>query len=98
MPDELTINGVLYVRADKARSDLQPTLDQIRGLFREERPDDLLTVAEIRELTGKSIHAVNDAMNDGRLPYSVPNGCKRPRRSRRADVMAWLGFAAPAAG
>jgi len=72
MPDELTINGVLYVRADGNQQDL-------------------LTVAQIHELTGKSIHSVNDAMNDGRLPYSVPNGCKRPRRARRADVMAWIG-------
>ena len=72
MPDELTINGVLYVRADGNQQDL-------------------LTVAQIHELTGKSIHSVNDAMNDGRLPYSVPHGCKRPRRARRADVMAWIG-------
>ena len=51
---------------------------------------DILTVAQIHELTGKSVHTINAAMLDGRLPFSVPSGCKRPRRATRADVMAWL--------
>ena len=71
MPDELTINGVLYLRADGRQSDL-------------------LTVEQVRDMTGKSVHAIYDAMNDGRLPYSVPAGCKRPRRARRSDVIAWM--------
>lgn len=79
MPDELTINGVLYLRADGHQSDL-------------------LTVAEIREMTAKSIHAINDAMNAGLLPYSVPSGCKRPRRARRSDVLAWMEGRAARAG
>lgn len=77
MPDELTINGVLYLRADGRQSDL-------------------LTVAQISEMTGKSIHTINDAMTAGLLPYGVPNGCKRPRRAKRADVLAWMeGKTAP---
>lgn len=71
MPDELTINGVLYLRADG-------------------RQTDLLTVAQIHDMTGKSIHTINDAMTSGRLAYSVPNGCKRPRRAKREDVIAWM--------
>ena len=79
MPDELTINGVLYLRADGHQSDL-------------------LTVAEIREMTAKSVHTINDAMNAGLLPYSVPSGCKRPRRARRSDVLAWMEGRAARAG
>lgn len=64
----------------------------------EGRHTDLLTVAQIHEMTAKSVHAINDAMNAGLLPYSVPAGCKRPRRARRADVLAWMEGRAARAG
>ena len=65
-------------------------INGIRYVRADGQTGDMLTVAQIRALTGKDAHTINDAMNDGRLPYSVPSGCKRPRRARRADVMAWL--------
>lgn len=65
-------------------------INGIRYVRADGQTGDMLTVAQIRDLTGKDVHSIYDAMNDGRLPYSVPNGCKRPRRARRADVMAWM--------
>ena len=72
MPDELTINGVLYVRAGA-------------------QPSEMLTAAQVAQMAHKDVHSVYAAMNAGLLPYSVPNGCKRPRMVRRADAMAWIG-------
>lgn len=66
-------------------------INGIRYVRADGQTGDMLTVAQIRDLTGKDVHSIYDAMNDGRLPYSVPSGCKRPRRARRADVMAWMG-------
>jgi predicted DNA-binding transcriptional regulator AlpA len=85
MKNEITIDGARYVRATKTMN-----IDGELYVLMEADPDQMLTVAEIHEMTGKSVHAINDAMNDGRLPYSVPNGCKRPRRARRSDVTGWL--------
>jgi len=65
-------------------------INGIRYVRADGQTGDMLTVAQIRDLTGKDVHSIYDAMNDGRLPYSVPSGCKRPRRARRADVMAWM--------
>lgn len=65
-------------------------INGIRYVRADGRTEDMLTVAQIAELTGMGKHTINDAMNEGRLPYSVPNGCKKPRRARRGDVMAWL--------
>lgn len=51
-----------------------------------------LTAAQIHERTGKSIHAINAAMKEGRLAYSVPNGCKRPRMASWQAVAEWMGW------
>lgn len=65
-------------------------INGVRYVRADGRQEELLTVAQIAELAGKDVHSIYSAMNSGLLPYSVPNGCKRPRRARRGDVMAWM--------
>ena len=82
-PETHVINGVTYHRAEGF------VIDGVIFVA-DDGGDELLTVNEIRELTGKGITTINRAMNDGRIPYSVPNGCEKPRRAWRSDVMRWM--------
>ena len=78
-----------------------PLLDEDqRGLLRDvalalagRRPSkapDFLTVSQIHEQYKRSTSAVYKAMDEGRLPYKVPNGAMKPRYASREDVETWL--------
>lgn len=85
MPDELTIDGEVYVRAEKS-----VTLNGVLYVYAKPSGDQMLTVAQIAELTGRCKTTVNRVMNAGLLPYTTPNGCVRPRWAKRSDVEAWM--------
>ena len=48
-----------------------------------------LTVSEVVSFTGKGKNTVLKAQNEGLLPFHVPLGCTRPRKSYLQDVIAW---------
>ena len=82
MPDEITINGELYVRASvdlKAERGREP-----------EGPDDLLTVEEAARLAGRARRTLYDAIRAGELEAMTPNGISKGKRIRRKALVAWM--------
>lgn len=78
MPESLTINGVLYVRAGATQSPSRPF----------ERS---YTVAEIESLTGVNRQSIYRAVRDGRLCATFPNGSARGMRITESDFSSWMG-------
>lgn len=87
MGDEITINGRRYTRLTE---EMTITVNGELYALVADAPDGYLTVAEIVALTGKSPGTVHRAMREGLLPFTVPNGCKKPRRAKCSDVDAWM--------
>lgn len=80
MPSKLTINGVVYVRADA-----------IEGRTQEQTVERWYSVAELAELSGFSASSLYRAMSDGRLAYKCPNGSDVGRRVAQSE---WERFVA----
>lgn len=79
MPQELTVNGELYIREDVAKE-----------RFSVERPlERWYKVAELVELTGFSQSSIYRAMDSGRLAFRCPNGS---RHGRRVAETEWRRF------
>jgi len=78
MPESLTINGVLYVKASQTESPSRPF----------ERS---YTVTEIESLTGVNRQSIYRAVRDGRLSATFPNGSARGMRITERDFSAWMG-------
>ena len=80
--DEVTINGIAYVRADVARVRYaKPVIETWCG---------------VRELAGEhhiDMHRVYDAIRDGVLPARRPAGAKRGWKVRRCDFDKWVNEA-----
>lgn len=80
MPSELTINGVMYVRADA-----------IEGRTPEQAVERWYSVAELADMSGFTASSIYRAMADGRLAYKCPNGSDVGRRVARSE---WERFVA----
>lgn len=52
--------------------------------------DQWLTVKEAATMAGHCVHTIYDAIEAGEIPSYMPNGLKRGRKVRRADVVAWM--------
>lgn len=79
MPEELTVNGVLYIRSDVAmdRASQPPALER------------WYKVAELVDITGFSQSSIYRAMDSGKLAYKCPNGSKSGRRVSETE---WVRF------
>lgn len=78
MPESLTINGVLYVKASQTESPSRPF----------ERS---YTAVELESLTGVNRQSIYRAVRDGRLSATFPNGSRRGMRITERDFSAWMG-------
>lgn len=76
MPDELTINGVAYVRADRR----QKPFDTIH----------YCKVSELAKEFRIDRHHIDRALNSGELTYSLMNGCTKPKYVLREKFIEWL--------
>lgn len=79
MPNELNVNGVLYVRADEQEG---RTPEPIERWY---------SVAELAELSGFTTSSIYRAMASGRLAYKCPNGSDVGRRVAQSE---WERFVA----
>lgn len=83
MPESLTINGVLYVKASQTES-------------RSPRLERSYTAVELESLTGVNRQSIYRAVRDGRLNATFPNGSARGMRITESDFSAWMGRPAAA--
>lgn len=81
MPEELTVNGVRYIRADAAEKKSSSS----------RRVERWYTVAELAEMSGLSKSTINAAIRDKRISAKTPNGGTRYRRVSESE---WLRFTA----
>lgn len=80
MPPELTVNGLLYIRADVAQERFAVAQPLERWY----------KVSELVELTGFSQSSLYRAMDSGRLGFKCPNGSNSGRRVSETEWRRFL--------
>ena len=81
LPDEMEINGRLYV----AKDTLSPEVVQVPV-------EEVFTADQVSQMSGVSKRKIYSLMDKNVLAYIVPNGCERPRLVRRSVYERWVGL------
>lgn len=79
--DEVVINGREYVARD--------TLGKSSGA---QPVEEVYTVEQVSRMSGVSKRTIYSLMDRHVLPFTVPNGCERPRLVRRSAYETWIGL------